>query len=242
MNLKQIGFFCGIVLMFSCGANNNDAKVQSKESLTQDAKQKFSDAMEVGKQKIAQLKTKVQHGDLVLRSTDDVQSQVLKGFSLGKDKFFSHAGIAVIEENQIMVYHSIGGAANPKLEMIKEPFEDFCFTKETSRMGCGLFRYNLQPNEINGLVEYMKTCYANKVKFDSAFNLNEDKYMYCSEMIANGIKKATNAKLSIPISVQEQLRLKIPGRARGVIPKFEYYAIDNLHVNNFCKEIERIVF
>ena len=84
------------------------------------------------------------------------------------------------------------------------------------------------------------------------FDLSTDNKMYCAEMIAKSVEKATANRILIPkSSITNELRQKYLKLAlqKKVIPSAksgeqqrEYWSIDNLYMNPYCKEVIKVVF
>ena len=84
------------------------------------------------------------------------------------------------------------------------------------------------------------------------FDLSTDNKMYCAEMIAKSIEQATANRILIPkSSVTDELRQKylkmalqkkvIPSVKSGIEQR-QYWSIDNLYLNQHCREVTKIVF
>jgi len=83
------------------------------------------------------------------------------------------------------------------------------------------------------------------------FDLATDNKMYCAEMIAKSIQQATDNRILVPKSeVNDDLRQKYLKIAldKKIIPSAksveqrEYWSIDNLYLNQHCREVIKVIF
>ncbi len=142
-----------------------------------------------------------------------------------KDKTYSHCGIAEWEKDTLFVYHALGGELNPDQKIRRDPFRLFCNPYENR--GFGVFRYKINDQQQKNIGNIARTFYADNIKFDLLFDLESDDKMYCSEFVYKTIERATGDSIK-------------PGTTTFNHKKF--IAVDNLFVNSFCTQIERVVF
>ncbi len=188
-------------------------------------------------QSVRELKQLVQHGDLVTRTGTDVISASFCNFNK-QDKSYSHSGVVMIEQGDTLVYHLLSGEENPGDCMLKEPFDSFC--DPTKKNGIGLFRYQLNDAEMHKFDSLIHFYYSSKLKFDKKFNLKDDTEMYCAELIAKSVEKATANRITIPVTSAKNFSVKDKAFEGKTYKEFKYIAVDNLYLNPFCKEIKRI--
>jgi hypothetical protein len=162
---------------------------------------------------IANIKKLVKNGDLILRNGEDFISASAREFSK-TDKRYSHCGIASIENDTVYIYHSIGDPKGGGVR--KDLFEEFCTYKEN--LSFGVYRYNFSKKIVINLDKVIKRKYAEKIKFDSDFDLATDDAEYCSEFIYKSIITASDSSVFLPID-------------KNLV------ALDNLYLNNYCKKI-----
>jgi hypothetical protein len=136
----------------------------------------------------------VQTGDLVTRMGRDVTSLLLSGFNK-EDSAFSHCGVIIIENDTPFVYHVIGGEFNPDQKMKRESLYDFSDPLDAKRTG--VFHPHLKASEIQKLVTIITTWFKAGLPFDMDFNLDTDNRMYCTEMFAKAIGRATENRFRI---------------------------------------------
>jgi len=161
----------------------------------------------------------VKNGDLILRRGEDFISATASGFSQS-DNSFSHSGLAIIENDTVFVYHSIGMGDSRESFLKRDLFEAFCNTNENIRIG--IYRFNFKKEIIIRLDSIVKNRYQNKLEFDSNFDLKTDEKQYCSEFIYKSILNASNNTIKLPLSEK---------------PNFMYIAVDNLYLNSYAKRI-----
>ncbi len=187
---------------------------------------------------IDSLKTSLQEGDLITRSDNDFESRTLQNFST-RDKSFSHSGLVFKEADGWVVYHAMTGAENPSGNCRRDPIDSF--VNPMQKTGFGLFRYRLQPEEIQKLHGYVQDIHRKNIPFDVYFNLNNDDSLYCSELIWKGLQQATRGRVVLPTNLLYNFRPKAMGYKfkKLLFKEFRYVSIDNLYLNPYCTEIKR---
>jgi hypothetical protein len=192
---------------------------------------------------IAKGKDLLKDGDIVVRLHNSPASAIVRDFNQ-VDKSYSHAGIAFIENGCAMVYHITPSEDNRKGIIRKDSFGLFCNPAENTAYG--IYRYQLSGNELAEAKIIMQQWRQKKIAFDPLFDLQTDDRMYCSEMVAKLMAKATQNRLTITPSAittsdQNLFRAKyhLPdscGRGGKV------YSIDNLYLSNSCKCVMKCNF
>lgn len=183
----------------------------------------------------------LQNGDLVMRSDDDLESLALQNFS-NNDRTYSHSGIAFIEEGHFVIYHCMTGAENPSGSCRRDPVDSFI--DPAKKTGFGIFRYQLSAQEIEKLHAITRSNHEAKIPFDISFNINSNDSLYCSEMIYKALKIATKNRVVLPTSILTNFKPKIVGYRynQTFFKKFEYISLDNLYLNEFCKEVTSVKY
>lgn len=184
-----------------------------------------------------------QEGDLVVRTGNDLTSQLIRNFNK-HNKDYSHSGIVFFQNDTPFVYHLMSGKENPTGKMIAESIESFCHPRKN--LGFAVYRYNMNDAEKTEMKKLVTNWYGQGLRFDSLFNLKTDDLMYCSEMIKKGLEKATNKRIGIktvrPSAAEVALVLtQLPvtadyARQQDVIP------IDYLFENPHCQLVRRFEF
>ena len=211
---------CLLFFVVACHAksNYNNSTPSKADSIKEE--QKIAAAIDT----IYKYKKIVRQGDLIVRTGKDFTSETMRQLS-AKDKTYSHCGIASIEHDSLLVYHSIGGEWNPDQKLRRDPFEIFCNPFENR--GFGIFRYKLSPVEDIRLINVARKFYNRGISFDMQFDLASDDRMYCSEFVYKAVEEASHNKILLSTTKLNQ---------------FKFVALDNLFINPFCVEIKRVIF
>jgi hypothetical protein len=201
-----------------------------------------SDAYAKPNAMIKEAQLMLKSGDVVFRDGQEFSSQLIKNVNR-KDKSYSHAGVVFFENGYPYIYHILPGEDNPGEKLRKDSLQRFCNPRKN--FGFGIFRYNMEPAEIDKMQGLFGTWYKKELRFDSLFSLDSDDMMYCSEMIAKAIERSTGKRIrfnttrlnSIEANYCAQ-KFKVP-LERAQIP---LVAMDNLTINPACTEIRRFQF
>lgn len=197
---------------------------------------------------IKSLKDSIKEGDLVLRCGNDMTSESLRDFSQ-KEKLYSHSGIALMHNGEMLIYSNMAGDINPDEIMRRDNVDSFL--TPANNIVAGVYRYELSDEELRKLKTIVEAHYTNKLQFDMNFDLSSDNKMYCAEMIAKSVQQATANRIMIPKSeVNDELRQKYLKIAlqKKIIPSAksveqrEYWSIDNLYLNSHCREVQKVIF
>lgn len=192
------------------------------------------------------LKARARAGDLVVRLTDDIVSDVIRNMN-DSDKVFSHAGIVVMEGNQKMVCNiTPDDKENTGADTIHyEPLDSF-MNPQYSLKG-GLFRYALQEPEMQVFLSTLDSFKRLQPHFDEQYNYGSNNKMYCSEMIAKALTRATGgriqcAQIYLPDKMVKLFKIyyKKYNYTEEQIRKVPYVPIDNLYRLPICTELMRI--
>lgn len=225
-----------MLIFMGCNLPTNQPAKDISAKVTAEYNLKYKEALD----SIEAAKKWIQNGDLICRTGFDFVSQSIQSFNT-TDKTYSHSGLAFYEDGKIVVYHSIGGEdENPSENFKKEPFDSFVNPKR--KVGFGIFRYKLTATELDCVTVQFKDLEKRHVKFDKYFNLQDDDKQYCSEAIAKTLKKCTNNRIVIPITIKEKLKIKNKGYEHLKDKRFEYIAVDNLYLNPFCDSIKKVKY
>lgn len=185
----------------------------------------------------------MQEGDLVVRSGNELTSQIVKQFSK-QDQTYSHSGIVLFENNYPFVYHIVPGDENPDERMRKDSLSRFCNPEKNT--GFAIYRYDLQPGEKTMFKDNVLRWYREGVRFDSLFNFKSNDKMYCSEMITKGLASATGNRIKIsttqPTPFEAKLYATHYKRSPDLIARMQIVAIDNLYLNPHCRLVKRFDF
>jgi len=195
------------------------------------------------------LEDSIREGDLVLRCGNDFTSESLRDFSQ-QEKLYSHSGIALMYNGEMLIYSNMAGDLNPD-EVMRRDYVD-SFLTPANNVAAGVYRYDFSKEELEKLKTIVEAHYTNKLQFDMSFDLATDNKMYCAEMIAKSVEQATANRILIPKSpITKELRQKYLKMAleKKVVPSVkssnerkEYWSIDNLYLNPHCHEVKKIIF
>lgn len=136
--------------------------------------------------KVDSLIAMIQSGDLVFRTGADMTSYMLRQLNL-HEKMYSHCGIAIVENGQVYVYHSIGGEDNPDEKLRKEPAQ--VWFSPVNNLGGGVARLLVQRLNHDSLAALLHAWHSSGKKFDMKFDLSTDDRLYCSEMVYKAFNK-----------------------------------------------------
>jgi hypothetical protein len=191
------------------------------------------------------LKARSQAGDLVVRLTDDVVSDVIKNMN-ETDKAFSHAGIVVWQNNRKMVCNITPDESEKGADTIRyEPLDSFVNPKYN--LAAGLFRYRFTDTERQVFLAALDSFKRLQPHFDEQYNYATDNKLYCSEMIAKALTKASGGRIvcgQVYLSEKMVKLFKIYYKkynyTEAQIRKVPYVPIDNLYRMPDCTELMRI--
>jgi hypothetical protein len=169
---------------------------------------------ELLQQKLDSLQQLSKAGDLIVRLSDDLISMQVSGLNL-QDKRYAHAGIVYDSIGQKWVKH-LHPNTNPAY-MQTELLDSFIVPEKTIR--CGLYRYQISDLEKKKWLQQIDSLQEKGVVFDRLYDLTTDDEMYCSEMIAKTLAKATSPSI---ITMQT----KVPARLVKTLEK--YFAQQNI--------------
>ena len=197
---------------------------------------------------ISTVRESIREGDLVLRCGNDFISESLSDFSQ-KEKLYSHSGVARMDNGTMYIYSNMAGDINPD-EIMRRDLVD-SFITPVHNIAVGIYRYDITNTEVEKLRDIVHTHYLNKLQFDMNFDLATDDKMYCAEMIAKAVESATNKRIIFSKSlINDELKGKYLKKLlqRKIVPsekmadQKEYYALDNLYLNQHCREVSKIIF
>ena len=193
---------------------------------------------------INESKQLIRTGDLVLRTGNDYASEQVKDMS-ATDKTYSHGGIAVVENNEVYVYHVEPDFNHINDKVRKEKLDSFF--NPGHNLGFAIGRYDLNDTEIKDFISYLNHQYEKKVAFDMTFKLSTDDSMYCSEMIRKGLAISTGDRVLLDIGrIVDKDKYKIIRKyfkmPNEQIAKTKIIPIDHLFLHKDCTILKRFVF
>jgi hypothetical protein len=238
MRIKQLltGYMLvGLWLLSACGANKTAPPPVVPLSPEEQARVD-----------VDSLKALSRPGDLVVRLTDDVVSDVIKNMN-ESDKAFSHAGIVVMEGNRKMVCNiNPDDKENTGADTIRhEPLDSF--VNPRYNLTAALFRYSFTDAEQQVFLSALDSFKRLQPHFDERYDYATDKKMYCSEMIAKALNKASSGRITCKQTYLSEKMVKLfkiyykkYNYTEEQIRQVPYVPIDNLYRVPGCTEIMRI--
>ena len=193
---------------------------------------------------LREAKTLIQTGDLVLRKGNDFSSDQVRSMSKD-DKTYSHAGIALVKGDSILIYHVEPDFYYINDKVRKENIDSFFNRIHNTEFAVA--RFKLDTIETKVLINYLEERYQEKVAFDMGFDLKSDDKMYCSEMIKKGLAKATNNRITIEVQrMNDKSKYKIIKQYFKLQEKQfvnrEIIPIDRLYLNPSCTILKRFTY
>jgi hypothetical protein len=185
----------------------------------------------------------VKDGDIIVRDYEDQLSHAIKRFNR-IDPSYSHAGIVIMENGYPFVYHVLPNRKFYNGNICRDSLKRFCAPSEIN--GFGIFRYHLPPDAVAVMKQQLKAWQAQHIQFDPWFSYRSEDQLYCSEMVAKLILKATHGAIAFefttPTGLEKQLYLTRFPKAKEHPLEDSILAIDNLYMNPHCKTIARFIY
>jgi hypothetical protein len=185
----------------------------------------------------------VKDGDIIARDYQDPISQAVKRFNR-IDPSYSHAGIVIIENGYPFVYHVLPNRKYNKGNICRDSLKRFCAASEIN--GFGIFRYHLPPGVVDEMKQQLRTWQAAGTQFDPWFSYRSDDRLYCSEMVAKLIAKASKGAVAFeftrPTALEKNVYISRFPKAKDHSLEDSVLAIDNLYMNPDCKTIARFTY
>lgn len=204
-------------ILISCQGNKKPKEIITADFLLRQAIQKSLACVDSAI-------TILQDGDIILRTGNDVTSQVLKQFNR-QDDSYSHCGIVFKEADSFFVYHAIGGETNPQQTLQREWLPRFC--DGAANRGFGIYRFSLDSTSLQREKQYVKEKFTAGTLFDLQFNLQTDDSLYCSEFVVKALQYACQKHQLFDTTFAA-------GKA--------YFAVDNIFLNTGGHMIHRYTF
>lgn len=211
---------CLICLFTSCNQQPDIAPLQlSEEDLLAESQRVKRAEVEIN-----QLVPLIQSGDMITRTGNDFTSESLRSLNQ-RNQTYSHCGIALVEDDSVFVFHALGGEFNPDQKLLKEPLR--VFADPIYNRGIGIYRFNINPQQTQAVLNKVLEWYAQPITFDMQFDLESEEKMYCAEFVVKSYQKGTGNALKFPVSK---------------INNFLFFGVDDLFLHPSCKPIGQIVY
>ncbi len=235
--VRFISVVAMLVIFAACNNSGSETPAAPVTPLTQQQKINID---------IDSFKAQCSEGDLVAHLNDDIVSSVVMNMN-ENDKSFSHSGIIVIRNGQKTVCNILPPDGTNSLgDTIRfEPLDSFINPRYN--LTAGLFRYDLNETEKMAFLAELNKYKAKNPHFDEIYDYKTDDKIYCSELIAKSIEKATANRISFKkIRLTEtmvklfQIYYKKHKLTDDFVRNMPYVSIDNLYNIPQCKEVMRI--
>lgn len=174
--------------------------------------------------RINQISKKIKSGDVITRTGSDFTSECLRQIN-GRDKTWSHCGIASIENDSLFVYHALGGDFNPDEKLKRDDIT--VFADPVNNRGIGVYREQIDENENITLIKIAKKLYAQQLKFDMDFDLKTDERMYCAEFVYKAFLWSTQNRIHFSSST---------------IKEKTFIGVDDIILHEHCRQIEKLFY
>ena len=194
-------------------------------------------------EKIQEGNSILKDGDLVVRSGDEVSSQLIKKINR-RDQNWSHSGLVFYDEGYPYIYHIVSSEENPSEKITREPLEIYSNPRKNSAFA--IYRYDMNDQELQTFRNTIMNWYKKNIMFDSLFNMKTDDKMYCSEMISKALNIATTNRIKIETTEPTDQEAKFFAPHLKVDEKYlrnlQIVTIDNLFIHPNCRLIKRFDF
>jgi hypothetical protein len=175
-NWLPIFLLASSINMLSCNTNLHQESMAASPSLN-----------------ISKLDTgRLQSGDIVVRLGNDITSNMLAQMNT-RDKRFSHIGFCFKENNQWIVYHSLGAESGDNQYLRRDALVQFFNAENNLSIGIAFTKFDTSQRV--AIYKKVKQWYDAKIPFDMAFELETDDKLYCSEMVAKAINYSLDSTI-----------------------------------------------
>ncbi len=130
----------------------------------------------------------LQSGDLIFRRGTSIESQIV--LLTDSDSEFSHVGMIYKINDKSFVIHTVPAEGNYDPAFIKfDSLNEFVSGERAVRFAVYRLRQN-HSEKLSIASNYAYNCYNNKFRFDSNYDLNSEKQLYCTELIWKAFMQA----------------------------------------------------
>jgi hypothetical protein len=119
-------------------------------------------------------------GDLVFRRGISIESYAV--VMAATNNVYSHIGLIVIEKGIPFVIHVEPGEFSGRDKQVqKEPLRSFLGPGKASHFA--IYRSHLDRTNLEKVTCRAREFYIRKCRFDNAYNLQDDQFLYCTELV-----------------------------------------------------------
>lgn len=227
MKSIALGWVSLLVFFSSCTSANQQPSSKSKEDTLQTSIDAFKET--------------AQNGDLITRLGNDILSYQIKLLN-DSSKLYSHAGI-IIERNEEKWVAHIAPAEEGGDTIQYSPIDSFI--NPAHNLTAALYRYKLSAQERDSVKKLIEEYKASDLRFDRSYDLATKDKMYCSEMIADALQKASNNRITmqtirVPEKMQKLVAAYLKDIPESTIAQRPYIPIDRLYRNQYCSVVKQL--
>ena len=130
-----------------------------------------------------------QPGDVLFKSGGGLWGRLAANFS-ETDKSYGHVGVVARDaQGALIVIHAGGDPVSGEGRVMTDAFEHFLGASDRA----ALYRPRLAGDERDGFIAYAKAAAERSAPFDTAFSLDTEDALYCTEMVWRAFLAAANA-------------------------------------------------
>lgn len=218
MTMRRFSLFISFLLFVSCSGRKQYTPEERNNNLIKEAE------------------GLIHTGDIVFRCGRDITSYHIRELS-EKDQTYSHAGIAYVTPQGVMIYHITSpdtdeSRADTLVRL--EPLERFARPGNNFEFGFG--RFDLNQQQVDRMMNYLDSLRTAHVSFDYRFDLSSQHKMYCSEMVDCAIRAATHDSFALHRKILQDPKLikKLSlylGRNESTVQSQLYIPIDYIYLD-----------
>ena len=129
---------------------------------------------------------KLETGDIAFRRENSFWGDIATSAARKEGKY-SHSGVIVVEKGKIYVIHAYADVNSKQAEVAKQSLDEFLHNASAK----GFYRLNFPAKIRTDIAKQALVYYNNRTPFDDNFSLEDDKKVYCTELVWRSIKTAS---------------------------------------------------
>ena len=147
-------------------------------------------------------------GDLVLRRGISIESYTIVLYET--KNAYSHVGLILMKDGKPFVIHVEPGETSHKDEPVKEePLASFLDPCRASHFA--IYRSHLGREQIRKVIEQACEFYYRRCRFDNSYNLKDDDFLYCTELVLKSYQKG-DQKMNCLLDKLESVNILVTNR------------------------------